>query len=65
MRDMSEFLYCRFELETKSAYMFAGDSANLDSVFVERLTREPRVKEVFEEATSIVGYDVLDLCLNG
>jgi len=55
----------QFDLSTKSVYMFSGDCVNRNPEFVNRLTKEPAVREVFEEASSIVGYDVLDLCLNG
>ena len=45
--------------------MFGGDSLHMDSVFVDRLSADPSVGEVFEEASSLLGYNVLDICLNG
>ncbi|XP_063716605.1 probable malonyl-CoA-acyl carrier protein transacylase, mitochondrial isoform X2 [Symsagittifera roscoffensis] len=55
----------RFDLSQKSAFMFGGDSLHMDSVFVDRLSADPSVGEVFEEASSLLGYNVLDICLNG
>ncbi len=47
------------------AFLYAGQGAQYVGMGKELANEYPTFKNTFDEASSIVGYDVLDLCVNG
>ena len=46
------------------AFLFPGQGSQAVGMAKETLNI-PRVKEMFDEAKEVLGYDLLDVCLNG
>ena len=49
----------------KTAYLFPGQGAQTVGMAKELCDQTPAAKTLFDEAKAILGYDLLDICLNG
>lgn len=49
----------------KSAFLFPGQGAQSVGMAVELVEEVPKAKELFDKASEILGYDLLDVCKNG
>ncbi|CAE7791108.1 Mcat [Symbiodinium microadriaticum] len=58
MEDFAGFSY-------KTAFFFPGQGAQTVGMCKELTDEVPKAKEMFETASDIIGYDLLDRCVNG
>lgn len=49
----------------KSAFLFTGQGAQQVGMCKEAVERAPAARRLFERAAAILGYDLLDICING
>lgn len=53
------------DFSSKVAFMFPGQGAQFVGMCGEICNEVPEAKALFDEASSILGYDLLDVCMNG
>lgn len=53
------------EISSKVAFMFPGQGAQFVGMCADVVKEVPKAKELFDEASEILGYDLLELCENG
>jgi len=53
------------DFSSKTAFMFPGQGAQFVGMCGDVVKTVPKAKELFDEASEILGYDLLEVCTNG